>query len=437
MLRLALRFRTPLLLTAALALIVAGGAAALGGQTTQATAPSPPVRPSDDPPDAIPTTDTGLPPTTAAPAPAAETPPTTEVAPDPARHAAAAAEAAPAPAPEAAPTPPPPPPPPPPPAARLRLPLGKGMWLHHLDQAGSATAVVNKAKAVGLTHLYLRVGSSKKGFYNQYGLNHLLPVAHAAGLKVIGWDFPYLFDPAADADRSAAEIAYTTPDGHRMDAFSADIETASEGVNLTPEGARAYGARLRELVGPDYPLIATVPRPSPKRAFPFAEATASFDAIAPMVYWQNRDPVTDAAQAMADLAPFGKPVLLIGQAYDGGSEGGPAGPPPRSALDGFMATALSHGAAGVSFWVWHTATAEHWAAIDEAGAWELPPGDPTGRGRVTYLQRVLNVLGQPIAVDGLFGPQTRTALSTVQQSLGLPPTGSLDQPTLTTLFAPR
>jgi hypothetical protein len=429
--RLPLHLRSPLLLAAAIGLLMAGSAAALGGQMTPAAAPSPlPVRPSDDPPD-VPTTTPAppAPPTTEATAPpAVAVPPTV---PEPAREAAAA-DPVPAATPEAT-----PPPPPPPPAARLRLPLGKGMWLHHLDQAGNAAAVVNKAKAVGLTHLYLRVGSSKKGFYNQYGLDHLLPVAHAAGIKVVGWDFPYLFDPAADAARAVAAIGYTTPDGHRMDAFSADIETAAEGVNLTAEGALAYGARLRELVGPDYPLIATVPRPSPKRAFPFAEATASFDAIAPMVYWQNRDPATDAAQAMADLAPFGKPVLLIGQAYDGGPEGGPAGPPPRDHLDRFMATALSHGAAGVSFWVWHHATAEHWAAINDAGAWELAPGEPSGPGRVTYLQRILNVLGQPVAIDGLLGPQTRIALATLQQSLGLPGTGSLDQPTLTSLFGPR
>jgi hypothetical protein len=422
------------MLAAAIAILVAGSAAALGDQNEPVASSPRVVRPSDEPADST-TTAPPAPPSTEVAAPAEPaTPPATEAPAEPVREAAAA-EAVPAPAPEA--TPPPPPPPPAPRTALLRLPLGKGMWLHHLDQAGSAPAVVAKAKAMGLTHLYLRVGSSKKGFYNQYGLNHLLPAAHAAGIKVVGWDFPYLFDPAADADRSAAEIAYTTPDGHRMDAFSADIETAAEGVNLTAEGARAYGARLRELVGADYPLIATVPRPSPKRAFPFAEATASFDAIAPMVYWQNRDPATDAAQAMADLAPFGKPVLLVGQAYDGGPEGGPAGAPPRSALDQFMATALSHGAVGVSFWVWHTATAEHWAAIDDAGAWELTGSDPSTAGRVTYLQRLLNLYGQPVTVDGDMGPQTRGALATVQQSLGLPGTGVFDQATFSSLFGLR
>ena len=411
--------------------------ARLAAATTQAV-----ERPSTEPLD----TPASSAPPTADTAPAAVTPPETAAVP---AEATPAPEAPPAPAPEAvaagaatdaarvaAAVPAPPPAPAPLPTV-ARIPLGKGMWLHQLSQAGSAAAVVKHAKSVGLTHVYLRVGSSKMGFYGQDELNRLLPAAHAAGLKVVGWDFPYLFDPVADAERSLAAINYVTPDGHRMDSFSADIETASEGVNLTAEGALAYGAKLRELVGPDYPLIATVPRPSPKRWFPFAEATQHFDAIAPMVYWQNRDPANDVAQAIADLAPFSKPVLPIGQAYDGGPEGGPAGPPPKDALVRFMDTALAKGAVGVSFWVWHHATGDHWSAIDDAVAWELRAGEPAGGGPVIYLQRVLNLLGQPITVDGDLGPQTRSALATVQQALGLAPTGRLDAPTVSSLVGPR
>src|SRR5205823_5145833 len=93
----------------------------------------------------------------------------------------------------------------------------------------------------------------------------------------------------------------------------------------------AFGAKLRALAGPSYPLIATVPRPSPKRPFPFAEATASFDAIAPMVYWQNRDPATDVAGAIDYLAQFNKPILPVGQAYNGGPDG-QLGPATRAAI---------------------------------------------------------------------------------------------------------
>jgi putative peptidoglycan binding protein len=327
---------------------------------------------------------------------------------------------------------------PPAPPAKPIIPLGKGMWLYQLSmsEGGDANKVVAKAKKAGLTHLYTRLGSSKKGFYAQDELNKLLPVAHAAGLKVIGWDFVYLTDPMADAVRSKAEIDYTTPDGHRIDAFSADIETASEGVSLTAEAAAAYGAKLRELAGPSFPLIATVPRPSPKRAFPFAEATAAFDAIAPMVYWQNRDPVTDVAGAIDYLAQFNKPILPIGQAYNGGPEGGPDRDPPKEQLVAFMNTAMSKGAVGISFWVWNHATAEQWSAIDEATTWELPIGRAATGAAAVFLQRVLALLGQPIAQDGKLGPATKAAIAAVQTRFGLPATGKLDVVTARSITGP-
>lgn len=318
-------------------------------------------------------------------------------------------------------------------SATGRLPVGKGMWLYQLSQAGDPERVVRKAVDAGLTHLYLRVGSSRMGFYGQAELDALLPAAHAAGLAVVGWDFVYLFNPAADARRSYEAITYTTPGGHRMDAFSADIETASEGVNLTAEGAAAYGRELRALVGPDYPLIATVPRPSPKRWFPFAEATANFDAIAPMVYWMNRDPATDARGAVADLARFGKPLMPIGQAYDGAPEGGPAGDPSGAAITEFLQASMESGAVAVSFWVWHHATGEQWTAIEDARAWELRHA--RDRAQDTFLQALLNLHGHNLTADGDFGPLSQTALAATQASLGLPATGKLDRPTADALLS--
>lgn len=365
-------------------------------------------------------------------APAAE-PPAPAATPDTARSADAVTPEPPAPVaePPAATAPPAPPKP--------VVPLGKGMWLYQLSmsEGGNANKVVQKAKGLGLTHLYTRLGSSKKGFYAQDELDKLLPVAHAAGIKVIGWDFVYLHDPVADALRSKAEIDYTTPDGHKIDAFSADIESPQEGVNLTAEGAATYGAKLRELVGPSYPLIATVPRPSPKKSFPFAEVTAAFDAIAPMVYWQNRDPATDVAGAIDYLAQFGKPILPIGQAYNGGPEGGPDRDPPKEQLVAFMNTAHAKGALGVSFWVWNHATKEHWEAIDEASAWELPNGRAAQGAAVVFLQRVLNVLGQPVVPDGKLGPNTRAAIAALQTGFGLPATGTLDAATVRAITGPR
>jgi hypothetical protein len=275
------------------------------------------------------------------------------------------------------------------------------------------------------------------GFYARGDLDRLLPVAHAAGLKVIGWDFPYLDDAMADAQRGGEAIAYRTPTGHGIDAFAADIETPSEGTNLTIDGVRSYGMRLRQLAGPKFALISAVPRPDYRRVYPYGAATEWADAVAPMVYWINRDPATDVARAIADLAVLGKPVLPVGQAYDPGIDGSHQwGPPSKSDLERFMATAGDLGVASYSFWVWDTASAEQWAAIRESSLLDLHPGGMTASDKVAALQRVLKGLGQPVTVDGAFSPTTQVALTEVQRQLGVPTTGRLDRTTVRALTRP-
>ncbi|MGI8809685.1 MAG: hypothetical protein ACR2KK_17965 [Acidimicrobiales bacterium] len=254
------------------------------------------------------------------------------------------------------------------------LPYGKGMWLYEPDKTenGDVKAIVAKAKAAGLSHLYVRTGSSWNGFYAGPFLDKLLPVAHEADLLVYGWDFPRLIDWREDVRRAKAAVAHRTPGKHRIDGFSADIETRSEGTHISPEVAAAYGQALREEVGASFPLIATVPRPSPAQNYPYAQVVASFDAIAPMVYWLNRQPDTDVAGALRDLAQYGKPVFPVGQAYDGAPEGGRPGVPPPEELWRFMRAAEANGAQGVSFWSWQAANAKTWAAITEAEEFRTP-----------------------------------------------------------------
>lgn len=251
------------------------------------------------------------------------------------------------------------------------FPTGKGMWLYEFDHSenGDASAIVARARAAGLTHLYVRAGSWKDGFYASEYLNRLLPVAHAAGLTVYGWDFPRLgAEWPQDVARALAIVNYLTPDGHHLDGFSADIETQSEGTRISGPVALAYGRELRRVVGPDVLLIATVPRPSSSQqpAYPYAEVVEQFDAIAPMVYWLNRQPDSDVAGAMADLLVFGKPVFPVGQAYDGEPEGGRAGVPTSDELRRFIAAADAMGAGGVSFWSWQAADQRAWDAIRDA-----------------------------------------------------------------------
>lgn len=256
-----------------------------------------------------------------------------------------------------------------------QLPYGKGMWMWQPDKSdgGDVDTIVKRAKEVGLTHIYVRTGSSWDGFYAADWLDKLLPKAHAAGIRIYGWDFPRLIDPAADVERGLAAIRYRSSGGHRLDGFAADIETQSEGTRVSAEAATAYGEALRAGAGEGYPLIASVPRPSPwtKSFFPYAEVVTRFDAVAPMVYWLNRQPGPDVQGAIEDLRGLGKPIFPVGQAYDGAPEGGRPGVPPREELHSFMQTAQAEGAQGVSFWSWQAANQQAWDAIRDASEFKV------------------------------------------------------------------
>lgn len=349
--------------------------------------------------------------------------------------------------PQAAPVPPPAPPappavPPPPaiPAQRGPVPVGKGMWIYvpeHVE-GGNPEAIVARATATGLTHLYVRTATLKGGFVGADLLDRLLPKAHAAGLRVYAWDFPYLNDVAGDVNRALAAIQHRTPDGHRVDGYTADIELRSMGVNVSPETATAFGTTLRRVVGPNYPLIATVPRPSPALArYPFAEVVASFDAIAPMVYWMHRDPAADVIGAIQALAVYGKPIIPVGQAYDASREGGPPGVPHRDQLLNFMQAAEEHGAVGVSWWSWQHADQQAWDAVRDAPHFTLPAAPTTpNQWQIRAYQTLLSTLGFGTPITGVWDEATTAAVRAYQTAARLPVTGTIDAATRGILLSP-
>jgi hypothetical protein len=141
---------------------------------------------------------------------------------------------------------------------------------------------------------------------------------------------------------------------------------------------QVYGSLLRAGVGPSKLLIAAVPRPSPQTLarYPYGDVVQHFDAVAPMIYWLNREPGADVADAMKYLARFNKPLMPIGQAYDGGPEGGRPGVPPRAELLRFMEVAKQYHAAAVSFWSWQAANLQVWDAIRDGPSFVHVPGTP-------------------------------------------------------------
>jgi hypothetical protein len=286
-----------------------------------------------------------------------------------------------------APVAPPPPPPQPPPSTRW-LPTGTGMWLHefHRSEGGSAQAVVDRARASGLTHLYVQTGSTKKGWIGEEVLSQLLPATAGTDLKVIAWDFPKLIDPEADAQRMAAAATWSRPGVPRVAAVAPDVETAAEGTRLTPHAVLRYYRELRRQLPPEIAVLATVPWPSEKRigSYPYAETAAHSDAFVPMAYWYNRAPSVVTETSMQYLGQFGLPVMPVGQGYDGRLDAPylPEDPDPTASVQAFVDAARAGGAASVSLWSWQTMYPQAWDVLTRAsaGPWTPALGRPVPVG---------------------------------------------------------
>lgn len=253
--------------------------------------------------------------------------------------------------------------PPGPKAAGLSAVAGKGVWTTNFAKDRlDVDAVVARAEAAGLRNVWVRTGG-RTGYYGDRVLPELVPAAHAAGLTVIAWDFPYLSDPVADARRAAQAFA----DG--ADAFAPDVETSAEGTFATDRRVRLYLSLVRRAAG-NRPVAATVPRPTPKRlaSFPYAAFAPYADLFVPMVYWSCNEPGRLVVQSLQRLGTL-LPVAPVGQAYDMGEEGGRRGLPTREETLRFLDVAKRGGAVGASLWTFEQTGPEQWAALRDY-AWE-------------------------------------------------------------------
>jgi hypothetical protein len=239
------------------------------------------------------------------------------------------------------------------------------IWQWARTDGGNAAGIVAQARRDGLHQLWIRVGDSMHGFYGAQELDAIVPAAHAAGLSVIAWGFPYLYDPVGDARWTAQILAWHDPHGQYVDGYSADIERPSEGVYLTAQRAAVYLEQVRRAAG-DRLVVATVYPPSNAYwyggQYPYSAMAPYVDAFAPMVYWECTDPGQDVALAVARLSTL-RPVHVIGEAFNFADVGGRTVSPSGAEITEFMSAGRVDHAVGASFWVWQYATPPEWAAI--------------------------------------------------------------------------
>lgn len=243
-------------------------------------------------------------------------------------------------------------------ASDLSAITGKGIWVTNWQKDDvDVQALVAKAKAAGLTSIWVRSGGSRQGYYGGRVLPALVPAAHRAGLKVVAWDFPFLSDPVADAVRAKKALATG------IDAFAPDVETSAEGTYASSRRVTLYLSLVRSYAG-SRPVAATVPRPTPKRlkSFPYAAFSPYADVFVPMVYWSCNEPGLLVQQSLQRLGKW-LPVAPVGQAYDMRTDGGRAGLPSRAETWRFLDTARRGGAVGASLWTIETIGHAQWSAL--------------------------------------------------------------------------
>ena len=264
------------------------------------------------------------------------------------------------------------------------LPTGTGMWLHDWSrsESGHALEVVARAKKVGLTHLYVQTGSTRKGWIGERTLSQLMPATKGTGIQVIAWDFPKLIDPEADARRMARAAWWHRPGSPMISAVAPDVETAAEGTNLGGDRVERYYRELRKRLPARTAILATVPWPSEKRTgiYPYATTAKYSDAFVPMAYWYNRSPSVVTRTSMQWLAKFNLPVMPVGQGYDGRLDAPylKPDPAPDKSVAAFIYNARAHGAQSLSLWSWQTTGPLQWGELAKA-AGRVGPQPPAAK----------------------------------------------------------
>lgn len=306
---------------------------------------------------------------------------------------------------------------------------GNGMWIWYLSRShgGSVARIAAQAKAHGVRTIFVK-SADAANVWSQFSAS-TVSALQAAGLKVCGWQFVYGNDPIGEARAAAAAK------DAGADCFVIDAEGAYEGKYAQ---AQRYVAKLRELVGDDYPIgLTSFPYVDYHPAFPYsvfmAPGAATFNL--PQVYWKTiGDPVDRSlAHTYTWNTPYKTAIFPLGQTYDR----------PRAAdIRRFRQLSDAYGARGVSWWVWQYASASDWNAVGAPIAPIARPEQqwPTLRagsgGRVgsrgdlvVWAQQHLAGAGVSVAVDGAFGPGTARAVRTFQTEAGLPVTGAIDAAT--------
>jgi hypothetical protein len=309
----------------------------------------------------------------------------------------------------------------------------QGMWIWYVShsEGGSIPAIVRRAKANGIGTVYVKSGDGAT-VWNQFNKSLIDPLHHA-GIDVCAWQFVYGDHPLAEARVGATAV-------HRgADCLVIDAEADYEGKYAA---ADLYIRTLRSLIGADFPLsLAGFPYVDYHPAFPYSvflgPGGATFNQ--PQMYWKAIG--TSVRGVYEHTYRFnriwGHPIYPIGQTYEGPSTG---------ALRLFRRFAASFGHYAPSWWDWQETSPAEWAALGATtanrplSAYRVEVEQPLLKIKskgdmVVWAQERLVGAGADLPITGLFGSETRAAVSAFQEAHGLPVSGVIGNETWQALLA--
>ena len=261
---------------------------------------------------------------------------------------------------------------------------GLGSWVDIYDTQlwRDPAAVISEMHAHGVRTLFLETGNWRidTKIFEPAVVANYVDEAHTQGMKVVAWYVPDFKSVDRDLARSLAAARFTTSSGERFDSFGLDIEsTEVRDPKVRTAEALLLSTRIRQAMGPSYPLAAIVPSPYAMRmiptywpGFPFEKFAALYDVFVPMGYFTFRTngPTEAAAYTTATLSLLdeftgGAPVHAIG---------GLASNTSGSEVAAFVGAAMHHGAIGASLYDFGTTGPEDWSALQAVK--ELAPRAP-------------------------------------------------------------
>ncbi len=239
---------------------------------------------------------------------------------------------------------------------------GKWVWVWNWRRCdgGDPQRVANRLKSAGCR------GALVKAFDSGYWFDQGLPFRDicrrlkARGVAVGAWGYLYGENRSGEVQRAIETAQYG-----EADLLVLDVESEFKGH---PEAAAEVVGRIREALGPDYPIyFSSFAIARYHQSFPFEEFRSRCDGTAPQVYWNAfRWPLEQSlAWTYQDYAGMRMPpsqVFPVGGLYQEGAVRYPLADEVRD----FVRLAAERGSTGVSFWSYEHMSEEMWQAVGSA-----------------------------------------------------------------------